>query len=426
MTKIIRLLILCSLLATGHLSLAAEENEQPTREKVIAFLEECLEKMPLTKEEEGIAWRDREKIDLVKQFGKDFTGLDLSGIAFYQKTRGFIALDADFSRCNLRDSILSNAVLNGSRFVDADLNDTDFTYADLENTDFTDAHLEKTRFYGAEMPNATFAHLKATRSEFQFVNFQGARLMGTDFSGVDFGGRGEFQNADLSGANMSHASLNYADFSEATLKNVRLNHANLRLARFVGADLEGADFTDANLESALLTDVKGIDRTQLDSLERRAARWRYDLKVGFFNFLKTAYRPTYLAIAILVSTFALIGLSKKEKKTISFIAAVCLNGFALFSTFTTFLMMFSGGHPVRQMSQGNREAWSNWLHFYPIPLFGLMLCILLAVILMLVVIVQLIVMRGKFRPWTLFFYQALTLVHCLFAFNWLIMFMPDA
>ncbi len=258
--RITSCLVLCLIvLEVLSLTLAAEENEKPTRTDVIAFLEKCRENMPLTQEEEKIAWRNREKIDLVKQFGKDFTGLDLSGIEFKQEVRGVVALNADFSHCNLQDSDFNNAVLRGARFVGTNLKNANFSYAFLENADFTEAQLDSTRFSSAEMANVTFIGLNATMCEFQFIKFQGARLMGTDFSGAHFACCGDFQTANLTGANLSDTSLEYAKFCEAILKNVHLVRADLYLADFSGANLEGADFTDAYLDAALFTEAKGID-----------------------------------------------------------------------------------------------------------------------------------------------------------------------
>ena len=77
----IRLLPLLVSLLTVMNVCAAEYGTKPTREQIIAFLEDWRNNHPLT-EAEKQDWKKREKIDLVKQFGTDFTGLDLSGIDF--------------------------------------------------------------------------------------------------------------------------------------------------------------------------------------------------------------------------------------------------------------------------------------------------------------------------------------------------------
>ena len=136
--------------------------------------------------------------------------------------------------------------------------------------------------------------------------------------------------------------------------------------------------------------------------------------------------PGCLLIVAVVVIFSIVGLRSKEGKTRPFIFACCLNGFAVFSTLCTFLMMFSGGHPVRQMSGGNMDAWSLWLSFFPIPMFGLMLCVIFSFVLVCITLVPLFWKPNDSRQWTFFAYQGLTLAHVLLAFNWLVMFMPDA
>jgi len=72
------------------------------------------------------------------------------------------------------------------------------------------------------------------------------------------------------------------------------------------------------------------------------------------------------------------------------------------------------------------EIWRAWLHFFPIPVFGLLICIVLSFVLLLFAFVLLFRKQNGDRPWKLFLYLVLTLVHSLLALNWLFMFMPDA
>jgi len=258
------------------------------------------------------------------------------------------------------------------------------------------------------------------------VDFSGAKLVNTNFTHAEFGLSPNFQKADLSNAKLNNVNLRYADFYDANLEKTNFTNADLHLADFYGANLAGTVFDGANLYAAVFIGVKGIDDAQRKALERWAARWFYDFTQYFYELLCWLFYPGYLLVIILAIAFSIIGFRSKEKKTVSFIATCVLNGFAVFSTFCTFLMMFSGGHSVRQMSGGNMNAWSAWLHFFPIPVFGLMFCILLSFLLILIVFVQLFRKQKESRPWKLFFYQVLTLAHCFLAFNWLFMFMPDA
>jgi uncharacterized protein YjbI with pentapeptide repeats len=276
------------------------------------------------------------------------------------------------------------------------------------------------------MQNVFFANLNVSTCAFEFVDFSEAKLMGTNFFQARSGYRIIFRKADLSNTNLSYTRLYYAEFQDALLKNTILFGADLHLADFSGANLEGAIFDEANLYAALFTDVKGIDDTQRKSLEGRAATWLYDLEQSFYELLHVLFSPSFLLITAAAILFSVIGLRSKETKTRLFGLACGLNGFALFSTFSTLQMMFSGGHPVMQMSGGNYAAWSAWFHFFPFPMLGLMICVPLAFGLVIYGLVLVIRKQNNTRPWKLFWYLILTLAHCLLAFNWLLIFMPDA
>ena len=65
-------------------------------------------------------------------------------------------------------------------------------------------------------------------------------------------GKRDFQNADLSGANLSDADLSGADLSDADLSGANLSDADLSGADLSDADLRFADLSDANLSGANL------------------------------------------------------------------------------------------------------------------------------------------------------------------------------
>ncbi len=142
-----------------------------------------------------------------------------------------------------------------------------------------------------------------------------------------------------------------------------------------------------------------------------------------FFFSYPIYFPLLVILAIL--SFRCI---RQNDENPSFFFVLALNVFAVLSTASTFAMMFSGGHPVKQMSQGNWQAWSAWLNFYPIPFLGLMVCVFIAFVFVFIYLVRLC--RDKTTNKTLavnlFVYAVFTLIHCCVAFNWLLMFMPDA
>ena len=418
-------LILCVLTASN--ACTVEQNTKPTREQIIEFLEDYRNNHPLTEAEKRVGWDKREKVDLVKQFGTDFAGLDLSGLDFRIEARRVVASGADFSYCNMQETAFDGAELVQCKFTHTDLSHAMLRCCELKNADFSNARLSETEFLYSNMQNTLFADLDASTCEFYGIDFAEARLMKTNFSQAVFDMGSDFQRADLSDANMTNTTFHlYSHFQDANLNNVNFTNAYLALADFSGANLEGADFTGANLYAALFIDVRGIDDAQRKALERRSARWFYDFVQNSYKISRLWFYPGCLLTLIFAVICSITGIRSKEKKTRSFMIAFLLNGFAVFSTFCTFLMLFSGGHPVRQMSGGNYNAWSTWLHFFPIPMLGLMICIVCSVVLIFIVLIRLILNRNNVQPWRLFFYQVLTLTHCLFAFNWLIMFMPDA
>lgn len=406
-------------------NLFGQESVKPTREQVVRFLEEYQKNHPLTEEEKKVGRDRREKLNLTEVFGRDYSGLDLSGIDFKALERGILIPNADFSGCNLQRASLYGADLRNCNFSNTDLSNAKLWFCELHDSDFSGSKLDGTKFAYCKMHDVRFENLNVSSCEFEAVDFHEARLSGTKFSGAKFVHRRDFAHAKLARTDLSSTSLPYADFRGADLENADFTNSDLHLADFTGANLKDASFMGANLEYADFTDVKGIDDDQRKQLEKITGRWWYDLKEKSYDFLCVIFMPAYFIVAVVAIVSSVVGICY-TKKSAPFLFSFAMNGFAIFSTLCTFVMMFSGGHPVKQMSQGNYDAWSTWLHFYPIPLFGLMLCILVVGILGIATIGQMIFVRDKPRPWKLFSYHAATLVHCLLAFNWLLVFMPDA
>ena len=78
-------------------------------------------------------------------------------------------------------------------------------------------------------------------------------------------GHATLDDADLSGANLTHAYLGSANLSVADLSGADLSFANLARADLEEADLSGADLTEANLSDVVdwstvtLEGVRGCD-----------------------------------------------------------------------------------------------------------------------------------------------------------------------
>jgi hypothetical protein len=81
-------------------------------------------------------------------------------------------------------------------------------------------------------------------------NFNNAQLSGENLSGLNLHSI-SLKNADLYGVNLSNAGLKRADFSGANLAYVNLSSAELTSANLCGANLYGANLEKTNLKQAL-------------------------------------------------------------------------------------------------------------------------------------------------------------------------------
>src|SRR5262245_8142464 len=111
-------LLLCGVLPAMIVSPSAAK---PTRAQVIAFAERCKS--------------EKVRMDLVAEFGADFSGLDLSGVDF--RGHHWVGYEtnlrgANFSNCNLKQAIFGASVLDGADFTGANLEGADFVTASLK------------------------------------------------------------------------------------------------------------------------------------------------------------------------------------------------------------------------------------------------------------------------------------------------------
>jgi uncharacterized protein YjbI with pentapeptide repeats len=208
---------------------------------------------------------------------KNMSGDDLAGL--------------DLSNANLSGANLSGANLHGVKLVGADLTGADLTKADLTFAWIIRANFTRARLHGATMqtivsstgmdntPDQAAIFLEADLSDasitvhFSFDDMRGANfshahmtvVMANQSMGLL---RSEFISAKLDGADFTDAGLGHVTFRFAKLNGARFAGADLSNTDFAGADLTNADFTGANVrdatfESAILTGVRGLDRSAL-------------------------------------------------------------------------------------------------------------------------------------------------------------------
>jgi uncharacterized protein YjbI with pentapeptide repeats len=260
---------------------ATAHGEKPTREDVIAYVDECT--------------NERQKMDLIARFGTDFSGLDLRHVNF----RGHNSALGT----NLRGADFTDANLTGADFYDSILDGADFTGADL-----TDAYLN-----WASLRSATLQNVQVTGASFSRCNFAEAKMAGLDLSQSDMGDFWpvNFQNADLTGADLHGLTLAKAIFQDANLRGANLRGCQLEQANFTGADLQGTDLENAYLVGAVFRDVQGLSDAETRKLTAAAGRWRFLLKTYLGAFLDSCAFPVLL---LLVAPLVVIVARRRRKR----------------------------------------------------------------------------------------------------------------
>lgn len=213
--------------------------------------------------------------------GLDLSGLDLSG--------------ADLRRSELNGADLKGTLLRGADLTAAQLTGTDCTGADfsgarLDGVDFTDARVPGARFREASIAAAALEGLDLSGLDFQgckgkapsFVGsaLDKAVLRGAELPKVDLSGcslqeadlrecrilAGQFEAANLRGADCTRADLAGLHATEADFTNATLQHANLEAAILEDAVFDGADLSYAVMTRAILSGA-GLVETNLSRTE---------------------------------------------------------------------------------------------------------------------------------------------------------------
>ena len=124
----------------------------------------------------------------------------------------------------------------------------------FQNADLTGAQLA-----GADLRNANLIGAMLRNADLRNAQLDGAKLVIADLCGADLS-NANLRKAKLVGAILKEARLSGADLSWAKLGNADLRNAQLVGAKLVGvklsgADLSGADLTGANLEASDLSEA---------------------------------------------------------------------------------------------------------------------------------------------------------------------------
>lgn len=203
-------------------------------------------------------WRDFSDMELSNA---TFAGRNLQAAKFMRASLfncNLTAVDltgADFSHSNARECTFTGAVLRNATLRRASFGSLSMPKGDLADADLTGAN-----FFEAQLPGADLRRVNLTDANLERANLGGADLKGAIFL------RTRMIKANLAGTDLSGADLRRIELQGAILRNTRLMGANLRGAYLAGlpvgqrgpgnvgdwqpADLRGADLTDAILLGA--------------------------------------------------------------------------------------------------------------------------------------------------------------------------------
>lgn len=187
--------------------------------------------------------RDRRDHPLAE---REFQAFRTAGDLAWYDLRDVNLNNADLSRCNLSQAVLTGMNLWGLKLVEAradgiNLWGSQLEGADLQRADLRLAYLERAGLRGADFSYADLEGANLWRADLASVHGAHARLPGADLRAANLYG------ADLTGADLTGADLRGADLRRARLAGVDLSQANLEGAQLWRTDLRWADLEEANL-----------------------------------------------------------------------------------------------------------------------------------------------------------------------------------
>jgi hypothetical protein len=149
--------------------------------------------------------------------------------------------------------ILTGAELDGIDINGANLNGADLDHAKIRGAKAKSATFNETNLYRADLSGTVLADANLLRAD-----LGGTKLVGTNLSGAFLGGV-NFEDADLTTADLRSADLRGANFFRANLTSANLNRANLSGAQMVESNLEGATLSESRIYGLSAWKVK-VDR----------------------------------------------------------------------------------------------------------------------------------------------------------------------
>ncbi|MDY7227176.1 DUF2169 domain-containing protein [Hyalangium rubrum] len=196
--------------------------------------------------------------------GANLSEADLSGA----KLRGAKLTGADLSGARMKGADFREVSAAGITFMRTDLSQAAFTGAQLAGCIFLECTVTGADFSGATLTSGMFLTAKGDGANFRQAKLGNLRLVqGCSFAKSDFQ-EAELSEANLRGtrleeSNFSGATLDRADLSECELRGARFYRSVARESRWVRANLQAAHCVSINLMNAILqkADISQADFT---------------------------------------------------------------------------------------------------------------------------------------------------------------------
>lgn len=107
-----------------------------------------------------------------------------------------------------------------------------------------------------QLPGIDLSGASLWRSNFEFVDMQGANLQGADLA------KANMRRANLTGANLRDAQLYEVDFYQASIANADLSGARLTRARLVETEVQGCVIRNCNIYGTSVWNLGGAPKEQ--------------------------------------------------------------------------------------------------------------------------------------------------------------------
>ncbi len=178
--------------------------------------------------------------------GADLSDLDLSGVNLGEADlSGAECFNTDFSKANLKMSVLRGGDFAGARFTEAELYKADLSQAFFTGVDFSQAYLAEVDMHEADLRGSSL-----NQSNLNEADLTGANLSEADLSG-----------AVLTGANITDTNFCFANFDAANLIGMRYGSYHSMMGHYHG--VRGLDSCFGN--ALFVRDAQ--DQDYLDTLK---------------------------------------------------------------------------------------------------------------------------------------------------------------